>query len=893
MTLVGHELSHFQVIEKLGEGGMGSVYKARDTRLDRNVAIKVLPPDKMADSERRRRFAQEAKAASALSHPGIVTIYDIDTVDGVSFIAMEYVEGQTLDRLIGRKGLPLGAALGYAVQITDALARAHSAGIVHRDLKPANIMVTGDGSVKILDFGLAKLVEPGPGEDAATRTAGHTETPLTQEGKILGTFAYMSPEQAQGKTVDARSDIFSFGSVLYEMLTGRRVFGGETGVATLAAILNREPPALSGSAGPVPQELERVVMRCLRKDPQRRWQTMADLRIALEELKEESESGRSAAAAVPAPARAKLRWILPAAALALMVGALMVWWPRLTPSGPPAFETERLTFESGFAGIPAISPDGKLLVYSSDRDGPLNLYVQQIGGRQPIRLTNGEAADWMPDFSPDGSKIVFRSERDGGGIYVIDALGGPAQKITDRGWHPRYSPDGSTIAYLDVSVMKRNAKLYLAGATGGAPKPFQPGFDAVPFGGFSPPVWSPDGQSILFQGLRESDPNSADWWVAPVAGGEPARARAPGTHAVLRCTFAWRGGYVYYLEGSTQGGMSIYRVPLGGPPWKVAGAPERITSPLGGSTGGSISADGRLVFTSWTVGANVWSLPLRPVPEATPEKRTQLTADSNIKWLLSGAANGSKLVYMTATRMESTVEIRVRDSRSGHEEVITTSGRLVDTLPRLSADGSRLAWRDQVDGRIVSLLAAPGTGPPTPACEGCTVFDFFPGGKEILVLRGNELARMNPVTGERGALADLTGLEPGDAAVSQDGHWLAFTAARPDGMAVMFLAPAGQHPTARDSWVQIADDRHYLSRPIWAADGKLIYFGSTRDDFWCIWAQRITAGRPDGAPFAAMHFHRFLESNFFGGVYFAAGPEKLYVLLTEVTGNAWMVKVDR
>ena len=237
--MIGRSLAHYAVVEKLGEGGMGAVYKARDERLDRFVALKVLPADKMSDPERRRRFTQEARSASALNHPNIVTIYDIGHADGVHYIAMEYVAGRTLSELIGRRGLPLRKALSLAAQIAEGLGKAHAAGIVHRDLKPSNIMVTPDGLVKILDFGLAKLVEAAepPGDAAATMTM--TRTPATEEGVILGTVAYMSPEQAEGKPVDARSDIFSFGSVLYEMLSGRRPFEGETKASTMAAACGR------------------------------------------------------------------------------------------------------------------------------------------------------------------------------------------------------------------------------------------------------------------------------------------------------------------------------------------------------------------------------------------------------------------------------------------------------------------------------------------------------------------------------------------------------------------------------------------------------------------------------------------------------------------------------
>ena len=277
---------------------MGEVYRAIQSSLGRQVAIKVLPAEKVADPERKQRFVQEAKAASSLNHPNIITIYDIGQTEGVDFISMECVSGKTLDQLIPRHGMRLNDALKCAVQIADALARAHSAGIVHRDLKPGNIMVNEHGLVKVLDFGLAKLTEPAPAsEDEATRTL----RPTTEEGKIVGTVAYMSPEQAEGKKVDARSDIFSFGSVLYEMVTGEKAFHGDTKASTLAAILKDNPRPASQLVDGLPREVERLISRCLRKEVNQRSQHMDDVKLALEELKEESDSGVLGTAAVSRP----------------------------------------------------------------------------------------------------------------------------------------------------------------------------------------------------------------------------------------------------------------------------------------------------------------------------------------------------------------------------------------------------------------------------------------------------------------------------------------------------------------------------------------------------------------------------------------------------------------
>ena len=289
--MLGRRVQQYQFTEKLGAGGMGEIYKATDTRLSRTVAIKVLPSARSGDPDRRRRFLQEAQAASGLNHPSIITIHDVISEGDTEFMVMEYVQGKTLNDLIPKGGLRVPLVIKYALQMADALSTAHAAGIVHRDLKPANVMVTESGLVKILDFGLAKLTDQGPiPDDDSTRTIA-SAAPLTVEGSILGTVSYMSPEQAQGKKVDTRSDIFSFGAVLYEMATGRRAFEGESSLSTLSSILRDEPKPMLEVAPDVPQALEVVFLRCLRKNPDDRWQSMKEVQAALSGLKRESDSG--------------------------------------------------------------------------------------------------------------------------------------------------------------------------------------------------------------------------------------------------------------------------------------------------------------------------------------------------------------------------------------------------------------------------------------------------------------------------------------------------------------------------------------------------------------------------------------------------------------------------
>jgi serine/threonine protein kinase len=354
--MVGRTVHQYTFIEKLGSGGMGDIYKAQDARLNRFVAIKVLPAGKTDDPERRRRFVQEAQAASGLNHPNIITMHDILSEGDTQFMVMEYVAGKTLLDLIPTGGLRVPQVLQYATQMADALSVAHAVGIIHRDFKPANVMVTNSGLVKVLDFGLAKLTDPmGSNPDDDTMT---TASPLTMEGAIMGTVSYMSPEQAEGKKLDARSDIFSFGSVLYEMVTGRRAFRGDSGISTLSAVLRDEAKPISEIAPDVPLELEQIIVRCLRKDPDGRWQSMREVEAALTALKRQSDSGvlyrapqstisfppvkpsassppsttvRTTVAAKPGSSKGLLAGL---AVVVLLVAAFGLWWMKRQPAQP-------------------------------------------------------------------------------------------------------------------------------------------------------------------------------------------------------------------------------------------------------------------------------------------------------------------------------------------------------------------------------------------------------------------------------------------------------------------------------------------------------------------------------------------------------------------------------
>ena len=461
--MVGETLDRYRIESKLGEGGMGVVYKALDPQLDRTVAIKVLPQGRLVDRERRQRFIHEAKAASALNHPGIVTVHDAGEAAGVDYIVMEYVSGRTLDRALPAKGLGVSSALRYGAQIADALSKAHEAGIIHRDLKPSNVMLTDDDRIKVLDFGLAKLFAP-----AVVAADAKTESPLTEAGLVVGTPGYMSPEQADGRKVDARSDIFSFGSLLYEMVTGRRPFTGESSLSTLAKILNDEPTPPSQIAPSVAPDVERAILRCLRKDPARRYQTMADLKVALDDLAEEATSGRLAQVPTPRVVR-PWRWAWVAVIPVVLGAAFFAWQSRQRPDTAPALRAIPLTSLPGVVRYPSFSPDGNHVAFTWNgpkQDNP-DVYVQQIGAGSPLRLTNEPGNDFSPSWSPDGRSIAFlRRQSDPRRIELrlVPPLGGSQRTLAEL------RPHGAFIRAVTLAWCPDSTCIIVSDAVGFLPR---------------------------------------------------------------------------------------------------------------------------------------------------------------------------------------------------------------------------------------------------------------------------------------------------------------------------------------------------------------------------------------------------------------------------------------
>lgn len=502
--MIGQRIAHYEIIEKIGAGGMGKVYRARDTKLERDVALKLLPDELTADADRLERFAQEARAASSLDHPNIISIHDIVEDSGRQVIVMQYVAGQTLGELMSERRLPLSKTLDYASQVAGGLARAHAQGIVHRDLKPDNVMVTSDGVVKILDFGLAKLADTAADSEAKTRDQAK---PSTSGGAVVGTAPYMSPEQVEGAPLDARSDIFSFGSMLYEMLTGRRAFTGKSTMDILSSILKDEPEKLSSLVPSIPIELDRIVTRALRKEPDRRLQSLADARVVLLEVRGELSSGEAVTAdelerARRRPGLSRAATAAIAVSLAGLVGfALWLVGERETP---PALLSVPLTAYDGDEQDPALSSTGDRVAFTRNvaPGDPPQLFVKTLEGNA-LQLTHLTEPVLTPTWSPDDTRIAFITHGTDRGdeIFEIDALGGEPRRLVTGASMPSgthglsWSPDGQTLAYPDSIDDDGRTAIFQLSLTDGAQRqltsPPPEGIDTLP-------AFSSDGTKLAF-----------------------------------------------------------------------------------------------------------------------------------------------------------------------------------------------------------------------------------------------------------------------------------------------------------------------------------------------------------------------------------------------------------
>ncbi len=897
------EIGRYQILGKIGEGGSAVVYKGLDKILDRIVALKVRPPSGDQGQD-QKRFVREAKAASALNHPNIVTIYELGSEQGNDFIAMEFVDGATLHEVLQAKQTPLPKLLNYAAQAAGAIAKAHAAGIVHLDLKPANIMITNEGVVKVLDFGLSSPIRmKGPDLADAQTLAPH----------ITGTPPYMSPEQAKGEATDERTDIFSFGSILYEMVSGKRAFDTVGPDSVLHQVVNVEPPDLADFNPKAPAKLIALVNQCLIKEREHRLQKMTDVLAVLDTVTAEID-GSTMEIVPPRPNKLRPLLIVTAAAALIMAASASWYLPSWTnPKVEPVKESElvKLTFDAGFDGVPALSSDGKFLAYASDRgeEENLDIWVQQTeNASKPVRITTDPADETEPDFSPDGSQLVFRSEREGGGIYLVPVSGGQATLIAPGGRRPRFSPDGNWIAFWQGQIgggfLSGSAQIMIAPANGGMAKKFQPEFGVSAF-----PVWTPDGNSILFLGQKGSE---LDWWMATINGGRAVRTGvlnvlttkkltpAPSNFAIAPETFY---GSKVLFAAKLADSVNIWEIGLPRADEKILPVPKRRTMGTNYETQPS-AALGAIAFSSVTVNTRVWRVRLKNgVVLGEPEK---VTKGNNFEGFPSISDDGSRLVF--ASEQSGKRSIWLREMLSGKETQVTKSTK-GESQPKISGDGRTIAYLE-IPRRLFVITAGPDSTFTDPIflCDQCGVpTDVSFDGKVILLESAVDQAPMLMEWRNRKSLPLFDIKESQGytyaSAFSHDGKWVSYHIDEGNhDVRTIFAIPIRPNSAQlrAEDRIPITDGSSMDRESIWSANDDTIFFLSDRDGFRCIWGQRldVSTKRPVGKAYAVHHFHRISRSlsNVPGTVAtvgLSARANELFFSLGEVIGNVWMQRDAR
>ena len=855
----GARLGNFEIVDLLGRGGMGEVWRAHDARLKRDVAIKVLPLGLSRDPDRIARFEREARVASVLNHPNIVAVYDIGRDNGTYWIATELVRGDTLRHAIEAGPMPAPKAIGIASQMAAGLAAAHAAGLAHRDLKPDNIMVTREGHVKILDFGLAKQRRTAPDS---------TTIDLTDEGVVLGTAGYMSPEQVRGEAADSRSDLFSFGVVLHEMLSGKRAFSGGSSVEVMNAILKEGPLELPAS---VPPALALIVRRCLEKEPERRFQSAVDLGFALESLS-------------LSPARAerpKRRWWKWAAVGASCTVAGMVYWlgPRSPePSAPPETQLRRLTNDAGVVLDAAISADGKLVAYSSNRGNSANrhIWVQQVDGGGSIQITNDSADDSDPAFSPDGTEIAFRSERGGGGIYVVPALGGEAREFVPEGRKPSFSPAGRWLKYSIHPRTEGFGEFFIRPLRGG----HAVRIDAATRLACNA-VWSPDGSRILFQ--ADCDREMPTAWISTVDGKDlkPIRDLGPGLIDQWIPNpprlLSWRRVADAYV---------VTAVPVSADGTKVAGTPQKLTSVTDQLVHVAAALDGRMVLSTSTSKAHIWGLPIDANGGSAGEPK-QITYGSEDEMRPSLARDGRRMAFMSVRA--NVHRIFYKDLTTGRETELSTDGSNY-TSPLFMPDGAGIMCNHGF------LEYMPLSGDlPRKIWEGdanFTLWDFSPDGKILLFLtapRWGVVRQLDLDSQSATTFLDESDLDAWQAHFSHDGRWVTFNAAtRDEKFSHIYVVPFRKTPPLRSEWIPITH-RDWDDKPQFSADDKRIIFVSgNADGSRRFWSQKLRADmRPDGYP---VPLYSSKDSQVITNDDISVGPLLIVFTQADQTGNIYLLE---
>jgi serine/threonine protein kinase/Tol biopolymer transport system component len=836
-SLAGQSLSHYQVLSLIGAGGMGEVYLAEDTRLRRKVALKLLPAQFMQYADRARRFEREARAASSLNHPNVITIFEVGLVNGRHFISAEYIEGQTLRQRLEGDQLKLPGALDVAAQIANALAAAHEAGIVHRDIKPENIMLRNDGLVKVLDFGLAKLTEERQ-EDCETGRQGNdplvslsSHLSLSTTGVAMGTVRYMSPEQARGEDVEGRSDIFSLGVVLYEMITGRPPFEGETCDEVVAAILELEPPPLAQYAQEAPADLQRIVTKALRKKREDRYETMSDLALDLKALKEEMEIETKALRGRRSKTGVARRVTLAVIALTILVAAATVIY-RLTGKRTIPFQKVDITKLTNGRNIELskISPDGKYIVYVDREKGYASLWLRQVATDSVQEIVPPAKVEYTDlALSPDGGYAYFVRSSDKvsalRALYRVPVLGGaPVKLIDDVYLHFTLSPDGNQIAFTRRYFGEEKIAMMIASADGSGERRLSTRPLNEPY---ESPAWSPDGEVIVCTvGPIGVEGNQRGMTELRVKDGAERSLTSQKWQSVGRKAWAPDGSGLWFNAYKAEKQREhIWYLPY------PDGEPRPTTIGLYQCNNISMTADLKTMLCSHqNFVSDIWLS-----PEGDTNRARILATGMSLSWTPDG-----RIVYESDFDGNRDIWIMNQDGTGGKK---LTSGPGRNGSPRVTPDGRYILftsvrsgapqiWRMEIDGSNPVQLTNNGAG---------EMSDISPDGKWAFYTSAG--IRKIPIAGGEPVTLP-TRYSVGYPSVAPDGKLIAYyyREKHPGAKFKIAVMPSGGgqpvwtfDPPREDFWTT---DIH------WTADGKALLYEADYNGVSNVWLKPLNGGPP-------------------------------------------------